>query len=45
MKSIFITGASSGIGEHLAYFYSSKAVTLGLSARRIVGIKSRCKKM
>ncbi|MDA0987043.1 MAG: SDR family NAD(P)-dependent oxidoreductase [Bacteroidetes bacterium] len=34
MNSVFITGASSGIGEHLAYFYAQKKITLGLSARR-----------
>ncbi len=36
MKSrrIFITGASSGIGEHLAYHYACQGAQLGLAARR-----------
>ena len=33
--NIFITGASSGIGEYLAYAYSKKNVKLGIAARRI----------
>ncbi len=32
--NIFITGASSGIGESLAYYYAQKGDTVGLVARR-----------
>ncbi|MFQ6606801.1 MAG: SDR family NAD(P)-dependent oxidoreductase [Fidelibacterota bacterium] len=31
---VFITGASSGIGEHLAYVYARRGARLGLAARR-----------
>ncbi len=34
MKRIFITGASSGIGEGLAHSYAAAGVTIGLVARR-----------
>ena len=33
-QRIFITGASSGIGEHLAYHYARQSARLGLAARR-----------
>ena len=44
INSVFITGASSGIGEHLAYFYALKKLTLGLSARRIEELNRVAKK-
>ena len=34
MKSIFITGASSGIGEALAKAYAKKGFTIGIASRR-----------
>ena len=48
MKTIFITGASSGIGEHLAYYYAKQNITLGLAARRIDElnrIKKKCEEL
>ncbi len=33
-KNIFITGASSGIGEYVAYVYAKQGATIGLAARR-----------
>ena len=35
MEIVFITGASSGIGESLAKFYSERGAQLGLVARRV----------
>ena len=35
MKTIFITGVSSGIGESLAYVYAREKYTVGICARRI----------
>jgi NADP-dependent 3-hydroxy acid dehydrogenase YdfG len=37
---VFITGASSGIGQALAQEYASQGATLGLVARREVLLKS-----
>ena len=34
MKSVFITGASSGIGEALAYIYARQKFIIGLTSRR-----------
>mgnify|MGYP002525556784 CR=1 FL=1 len=33
-KKVFITGASSGIGEYLAYAYAKQGFFIGLVARR-----------
>ncbi|CAN0915881.1 11-beta-hydroxysteroid dehydrogenase 1B [Linum grandiflorum] len=38
-KVILITGASSGIGEHLAYEYGSRGAYLALVARREKGLR------
>tara|TARA_Y100000590_G_scaffold470578_1_gene666529 strand:+ start:2374 stop:3114 length:741 start_codon:yes stop_codon:yes gene_type:complete len=34
MKSVFITGASSGIGESLAYYFAKEGAIVGIVARR-----------
>tara|TARA_B110000014_G_scaffold260150_1_gene249347 strand:- start:309 stop:1061 length:753 start_codon:yes stop_codon:yes gene_type:complete len=47
-SNIFITGASSGIGESLAYYYSLKGYTIGLVARRnnrIQSVAKQCKRL
>lgn len=44
-KIVWITGASSGIGEHLAYAYALEGATLILSARRwneLERVKGKC---
>ena len=33
-KKVFITGATSGIGESLAYVYAKQGATIGLAGRR-----------
>ena len=46
--NIFITGASSGIGESLAYYYSQKGFTIGLVARRkdrLQYVSNKCKEL
>ena len=46
--NIFITGASSGIGESLAYYYSRKQYTIGIAARRnnrLESVANECKKL
>ncbi len=46
--NIFITGASSGIGESLAYHYSRKQYTIGIAARRnnrLESVANECKKL
>ena len=44
-KKVFITGASSGIGEFLAYAYAKKGYFIGLAARReekLIQVASKC---
>jgi hypothetical protein len=36
--NVFLTGASSGIGEALAHYYAARGATLGLFARREAGL-------
>ncbi|CAN1242251.1 11-beta-hydroxysteroid dehydrogenase A [Linum perenne] len=38
-KVVLVTGASSGIGEHLAYEYASRGAYLALVARREKGLR------
>ena len=33
-KKIFITGATSGIGESLAYIYAKQGAVIGIAGRR-----------
>ena len=40
MKFVFITGASSGIGESLAYYYAKEGAIVGIAARRDYRLKS-----
>ena len=45
---VFITGASSGIGEYVAYEYAKMGATIGLSARRIEllnNVSKKCKEL
>ena len=44
-RKVFITGASSGISEFLAYAYAKKGYFIGLAARReekLIQVASRC---
>lgn len=40
LVNVFISGASSGIGESLAYYYAQKGATIGFAARRQDRLKS-----
>jgi len=45
---IFISGASSGIGESLAYYYAQRQATIGIAARRLTKLESvarKCKEL
>jgi hypothetical protein len=47
-KKVFITGASSGIGEYVAYAYAKRKAVLGLVARRVDqlnNVAEKCKKL
>lgn len=47
-KNIFITGASSGIGEYVAYEYAKQGATIGLAARRkkaLEKVSVKCKEL
>ncbi|GAB2213423.1 hypothetical protein Droror1_Dr00021462 [Drosera rotundifolia] len=47
-KVILITGASSGIGEHMAYAYAKRGACLALAARReqlLLEVANKAKKM
>jgi short-subunit dehydrogenase len=45
---VFITGASSGIGEYIAYEYAKRGATIGLGARRkniLEKVANKCKEL
>jgi len=47
-KTVFITGASSGIGEYLAYAYAKRGYSIGLFARRtdvLEEVKTKCESL
>jgi len=47
-KKVFITGASSGIGEYVAYEYAKQGATIGLAARRkerLHNVATKCKEL
>ncbi len=47
-EKVFISGATSGIGESLAYIYSKQGATIGIAGRRVEKLKSvseNCKKL
>ena len=44
-EKVFITGASSGIGEYIAYEYAKRGATIGLAARRqekLTAVSDKC---
>ena len=43
--NVFITGASSGIGEYVAYEYSKRGATIALCARRKEKLETIAKKV
>ena len=48
IKNIFITGASSGIGEYVAYEYAKQGATIGLAARRkkaLEKVSAKCEEL
>ena len=48
LKSVFITGASSGIGEYVAYEYAKQGATIGLAARRkelLENVSAKCEEL
>ena len=47
-KTVLITGASSGIGEFVAYEYAKQGATIGLAARRekaLEKVSAKCKEL
>ncbi len=44
-KTVFITGASSGIGEFTAYAFAAEGARLLLAARRIEKLESVAKQL
>lgn len=47
-KTVFITGASSGIGEYVAYEYAKQGATIGLAARRkelLEKVSTKCEEL
>ena len=47
-EKVFITGASSGIGEYAAYEYAKRGATIGLAARRkevLTEVANKCKEL
>ena len=47
-KKVFITGASSGIGEYVAYEYAKQGATIGLAARRkkvLEKVSAKCEEL
>ena len=47
-NNVFITGASSGIGEYVAYEYAKQGATIGLAARRkkvLEKVSAKCEEL